>query len=58
MGHWLRLLTSPEFTKLGKIPVGDLSLMLFNEVQEPILLKKLVSLQRSVLDAYDADSPS
>jgi len=44
--------------KKGRIPLGELSLMLFNQVQEPILLKKLVSLQRSVLDAYDADSPS
>ncbi len=47
-----------ELTKLGKIPLGELSLMLFNQVQEPLLLKKLVDLQRSVLDAYDADSPS
>ncbi len=47
-----------EITKLGKIPLGELSLMLFNQVQEPILLDKLVSLQRSALDAYDADYPN
>jgi len=47
-----------EITKLGKIPLGDLSLMLFNEVQEPMMLLKLVSLQRAAFDAYDADSPS
>jgi T5orf172 domain len=29
-----------EFTKLGKIPVGALSLMLFNQVQEPLILDK------------------
>jgi hypothetical protein len=28
-----------EFTPLGKIPVGALSLRLFNEVQEPLLLE-------------------
>lgn len=37
-----------EFTKLGKIPVGALSLMLFNEVQEPLILEKLETLDREV----------
>ena len=36
-----------EITKLGKIPFGDLSLMLFNEVQEPMLRSKLINLQTS-----------
>ncbi|MEO9127008.1 MAG: hypothetical protein ABI262_20340 [Microcoleus sp.] len=35
-----RLLSKYQFTKLGKIPVGALSLMLFNQVQEPLLLEK------------------
>ena len=34
-----------EFTNLGKIPVGALSLELFNEVQEPLLLDKLSKLE-------------
>lgn len=35
------------FTNLGKIPVGALSLSLFNEVQEPLLLKKLSELEQA-----------
>ena len=34
-----------QFTDLGKIPVGALSLELFNEVQEPLLLDKLLKLE-------------
>jgi hypothetical protein len=34
-----------EFTDLGKIPIGALSLELFNEVQEPLLLNKLSKLE-------------
>ncbi|GAA6616721.1 GIY-YIG nuclease family protein [Scytonema sp. NUACC26] len=37
-----------EFTNLGKIPVGALELSLFNEVQEPLLLKKLMKLELAV----------
>lgn len=37
-----------EFTDLGKIPVGALSLERFNEVQEPLLLEKLLQLQGAV----------
>ncbi|MBD2778780.1 GIY-YIG nuclease family protein [Iningainema tapete] len=37
-----------EFTNLGKIPVGALELTLFNEVQEPLLLKKLLKLELAV----------
>lgn len=36
-----------EFTNLGKIPVGALSLALFNEVQEPLLLEKLTKLEQA-----------
>jgi hypothetical protein len=36
-----------EFTPLGKIPVGALSLRLFNEVQEPLLLEKLSKLEQA-----------
>lgn len=35
-----------EFTNLGKIPFGALSLMLFNQVQEPLLLEKLEELEQ------------
>jgi hypothetical protein len=37
-----------HFTDLGKIPVGALSLALFNRVQEPLLLSELASLEGSV----------
>jgi hypothetical protein len=37
-----------QFTDLGKIPVGALPLASFNRVQEPLLLKELVKLERSV----------
>jgi hypothetical protein len=40
-----------EFTPLGKIPVGALSLRLFNEVQEPLLLEKLAKLEQAVVRA-------
>jgi hypothetical protein len=36
-----------EFTDLGKIPVGALSLALFNDVQEPLLLEKLSKLEQA-----------
>jgi hypothetical protein len=35
-----------EFTHLGKIPFGALSLMLFNRIQEPLLLKRLDELEQ------------
>ncbi len=34
-----------EFSDLGKIPVGALELTRFNDVQEPLLLKKLLKLE-------------
>jgi hypothetical protein len=37
-----------QFTELGKIPVGTLPLALFNQVQEPLLLDQLASLEGSV----------
>ena len=37
-----------QFTDLGKIPVGALPLGLFNQVQEPLLLSELASLESSV----------
>ncbi|WP_375514256.1 GIY-YIG nuclease family protein [uncultured Nostoc sp.] len=46
-----------QFTKLGKIPVGALSLMLFNQVQEPMLLEKLQELEDNLESAYHEKSP-
>jgi T5orf172 domain len=43
-----------QFTHLGKIPVGALPLLLFNKVQEPLLLSELVKLERSVAVAQVA----
>ncbi|HEY0738297.1 MAG TPA: hypothetical protein VGD69_25490 [Herpetosiphonaceae bacterium] len=40
-----------EITKLGKIPVGALSLRLFTEVQEPLLHQKHVELELAAQDA-------
>ncbi|MBD2564895.1 MULTISPECIES: GIY-YIG nuclease family protein [Nostoc] len=47
MFHKNIYLTPPayEFTNLGKIPVGALEFDLFNQVQEPLLLKKLLKLE-------------
>ena len=36
-----------QFTDLGKIPVGALSLNLFNQVQEPLMLEELAKLEKS-----------
>ena len=43
-----------HFTDLGKIPVGALPLALFNQVQEPLLLSELASLEGSVEIALSA----
>jgi hypothetical protein len=40
-----------ELTKLGKIPVGGLSLRLFTEVQEPLLHEKHAELEQTAQDA-------
>ena len=45
-----------QFTKLGKIPVGALSLMLFNSVQEPLLLEKLDELEEAADLSYNSNS--
>jgi len=44
------------FTKLGKIPVGQLSLMLFNQEQEPLMLLKLQELQDKATRAYQENA--
>jgi hypothetical protein len=41
-----------ELTKLGKIPRGELSLNLFNEVQEDLLLTRHNALEQRVRDIY------
>jgi len=46
-----------EFTDLGKIPVRSLELMLFNEVQEPLLLKKLLKLELTAEHALHKKTP-
>ncbi|MEG4581579.1 GIY-YIG nuclease family protein [Microcoleus sp. MON1_C5] len=43
-----------HFTDLGKIPVGALPLVLFNQVQEPLLVSELASLENSVEIALSA----
>jgi len=47
-----------EFTKLGKIPVAALSLNLFNQVQEPLLLDKFEQLDKIAREAYSKDLPT
>jgi hypothetical protein len=47
-----------QFTKLGKIPVGALSLNLFNQVQEPMLLEKLQELEKNLRVAVLENSPN
>ncbi|MEH2171929.1 GIY-YIG nuclease family protein [Nostoc sp.] len=46
-----------EFTNLGKIPVGALEFSLFNEVQEPLLLKKLLKLELAAKHALYKNTP-
>lgn len=45
-------LGSYKFTKLGKIPFGQLSLMLFNQVQEPLILAMMTELQGKTERAF------
>jgi len=45
-----------QFTHLGKIPVGGLSLAGFNQIQEPIILSKLAELTKSVAVASGISS--
>lgn len=46
-----------EFSNLGKIPVGALEFALFNEVQEPLLLKKLLKLELAFNHALHKNAP-
>jgi hypothetical protein len=39
-----------QFTDLGKIPVGALSLSRFNSVQEPLILQKLTALEANIFN--------
>ncbi|MCF3609317.1 hypothetical protein L2E81_23095 [Planktothrix agardhii 1033] len=41
---------------MGKIPIGALSLNLFNQVQEPLMLAELAKLEQSVNLAQAASS--
>lgn len=52
-------LTPPEyeFSDLGKIPVGALELTLFNNVQSPLLLKKLLKLELVLKHAEYKNAP-
>lgn len=45
-----------EFTQLGQIPFGELSLMLFNSVQEPLILEKLSDLEEKTERALTSNS--
>ena len=47
-----------EFTKLGKIPMGSLSLMLFNQVQEPLIEEKLQKLDKKARTAFVEEEPN
>jgi len=44
-----------EFTALGQIPLGELELMLFNSVQEPLLLQKLSQLEEKAERALSSN---
>ncbi|MGV0104757.1 Competence protein CoiA [Nostoc sp. DSM 114160] len=46
-----------EFSDLGKIPVGALELTLFNDAQEPLLLKKLLKLELALKHAEYKNAP-
>ncbi len=45
-----------QFTDLGKIPVGGLSLSSFNQIQEPLIIERLTELTNSVAVASDINS--
>lgn len=50
--EWIGRYGGYEFTKLGKIPVGALSLRLFNDIQQVLLLQKLEALENEVRKAF------
>jgi hypothetical protein len=43
--------------KLGKIPVGALSLALFNEIQEPLIAQRLDELEQAATWAWEHNAP-
>ncbi|MDZ8069023.1 MAG: GIY-YIG nuclease family protein [Nostoc sp. DedQUE08] len=47
-----------EFSDLGKVPVGALELTRFNDVQEPLLLKKLLKLELALKHAEYKNAPN
>ncbi|QLE59746.1 GIY-YIG nuclease family protein [Nostoc sp. TCL26-01] len=48
---------SYEFSDLGKIPIGALELSLFNKVQEPLLLQKLLKIELAFEHAKHKNAP-
>lgn len=52
-------LTPPEyeFSDLGKIPIGVLKFALFNDIQEPLLLKNLLKLELAFQHAKHKNAP-
>lgn len=46
------------FTKLGQIPVGALSLRLFTEVQEPLIMQRLAHLEAMTTNAWQRQLPT
>lgn len=44
-----------SITKLGKIAVGDLSIFLFSEIQNDLILEKLLRLENTVKVAWEQD---
>lgn len=46
-----------EFTKRGKIPVGALSLALFNDIQEPLIAQRLDELEQAATWAWKHHAP-
>ncbi|MEH2207873.1 MAG: GIY-YIG nuclease family protein [Nostoc sp.] len=46
-----------EFSHLGKIPVGALEFTRFNDIQEPLLLKKLLKLELALKHAEYKNAP-
>ena len=47
-----------ELTKLGKIPVGALSLALFCAIQEPLIAERLATLERAAAEAWAMRAPT
>jgi hypothetical protein len=64
MGEGTAEVEAPAFmpgrtsTKLGQIPVGALSLRLFTEVQEPLILQRLAQLEATAANAWQKRLPT